>query len=86
LGPIKSSFNTATDDGSPALSSSKSVTITVTTNAQPYALEVSNDGKVFRYENGAFTFVGQPVKTALRAAAWKLDGSYALISGGTLLS
>gem|GEM_PF-2956618 len=71
---------TATDNGIPALSSSKNLTITVV-SSQSYALSVSNDGRVFRYQNGTFTLIGQPVTTALRSIAWTPDGSYALISG-----
>ena len=71
---------TATDNGVPILASSKNVTIAVTA-AQSYALAVSNDGRVFKYQNGTFTLIGQPVTTALREIAWKPDGSYALISG-----
>jgi PKD repeat protein len=70
----------ATDNGVPVLSSSKTMTITVAVS-QSYALAISNDGRVFRYQNGTFTLIGQPVTTALRSVAWKPDGSYALISG-----
>lgn len=71
---------TATDNGVPALSSSKNLTITVI-SPQSYALAVSNDGRIFRYQNGTFMLIGQPVTTALRSIAWTPDGSYALISG-----
>ena len=66
------------------LGSGGSTTLTVVVAApQPtYALVISNDGRVFRlYQNGTLTLIGQPVTTALRAVAWKPDGSYALISG-----
>ena len=55
--------------------------------SQPYAVVVSHEGKVFRYQNGTFTLIGQPVTTPLRQVAWKPDGSYALIVGdsGVLL-
>ena len=55
--------------------------------AQPYALVISNEGRVYTYQNGTFTPIGQPVTTSLRQVAWKPDGSYALIVGdsGVLL-
>jgi len=63
-------------------------TATVTVGqTQSYALVVSYDGTVFKYQNGTLTLIGQPVTTSLREAAWKPDGSYALIVGnaGVLL-
>ena len=63
-------------------------TATVTVGqTQSYALVVSYDGSVFKYQNGTLTLIGQPVTTGLRQAAWKPDGSYALIVGnaGVLL-
>ncbi len=69
--------------------SSASATITVTTQPrqQPYALVISEQGSVFKYQNETFTLIGQPVTTPLRQVAWKPDGSYALIVGdsGVLL-
>src|SRR6266571_4241881 len=63
--------------------SSGSATLTVILSAPPaaYALVVSYEGKVFRYQNGSLTLIGQPVTTGLRQVAWKPDGSYALIVG-----
>src|SRR5437867_83462 len=68
--------------------SNGSATETVATQtAQPYALVISNEGRVYTYQNGTFTPIGQPVTTSLRQVAWKPDGSYALIVGdsGVLL-
>ena len=69
--------------------SSGSATVTVTTQPrqEPYALVISEQGSVFKYQNGTFTLIGQPVTTPLRQVAWKPDGSYALIVGdsGVLL-
>src|SRR2546426_3461377 len=71
------------------IGSSGSATVTVTTQPrqQPYALVISEQGSVFKYQNGTFTLIGQPVTTPLRQVAWKPDGSYALIVGdsGVLL-
>src|SRR5438309_9723641 len=63
--------------------SSGSATVTVTTQPrqQPYALVISEQGSVFKYQNGSLTLIGQPVTTPLRQVAWKPDGSYALIAG-----
>src|SRR2546427_3863131 len=70
--------------------SSGTATLTVAPQPPPsqsYAVVVSHEGKVFRYQNGTFTLIGQPVTTPLRQVAWKPDGSYALIVGdsGVLL-
>ena len=70
-------------------SSSGTATLTVTPSgsSSPYALVVSEQGSVFKYQNGSFTLIGQPVTTPLRQVSWKPDGSYALIVGdsGVLL-
>jgi len=54
--------------------------------SQAYALVVSYEGKVFPYQNGTLTQIGN-FTTGLRQVAWKPDGSYALIVGnaGTLI-
>ena len=70
--------------------SSGTATLTVAPQPPPppsYALVISYEGKVFKFQNGSFTLIGQPVTTPLRELAWKPDGSYALIVGdsGVLL-
>jgi hypothetical protein len=70
-------FN-ATDNGSPPLSTTKTVTVTV---VKPYALVVSSDGKVWRYQDGNLTLIGQPTTKALYQVAWRPGGSYALMVG-----
>ncbi len=70
--------------------SSGTATLTVAPQPPPppsYALVISYEGKVFKFQNGSFTLIGQPVTTPLRELGWKPDGSYALIVGdsGVLL-
>src|SRR2546428_11249901 len=67
------------------IGSSGSATVTVTTQPrqQPYALVISEQGSVFKYQNGTFPLIGQPVTTPLRQVAWKPDGSYALTVGAS---
>ncbi|OLD05211.1 MAG: hypothetical protein AUJ07_01970 [Crenarchaeota archaeon 13_1_40CM_3_53_5] len=62
-------------------------TVAQQATSSSYSLVISNDGRVFRYQNGTFRLVGQPVTTPLRQVVWKSDGSYALIVGdsGVLL-
>jgi len=77
-------FN-ATDNGSPRLSTTKTVTITV---VKPYAIAVSSDGKVWRYQDGNLNqTIPPPTNKALYQVAWRPDGAYALIvgDGATLL-
>jgi len=40
-----------------------------------YALVVTFEGKVIRYQKGRLTLIGQPVTAGLRLVAWKPDGS-----------
>src|SRR5213080_1978214 len=70
---------TTQDSASQTIAVSKKVT--VAPPPSPYALVISNDGRVYRYQNGIFTLIGQPVTTALRQVVWNPDGSYALIVG-----
>jgi len=77
----------AGDSSHTGSSGSATVTVTAQPRQQPYALVISEQGSVFKYQNGTFTLIGQPVTTPLRQVAWKPDGSYALIVGdsGVLL-
>ena len=74
---------TARDSGGQTATASKTVSVAPSTPPpqSAYALVISAEGKVFRYQNGTLTLIGQPVTTALRQVAWKPDGSYALIIG-----
>src|SRR3989442_12638061 len=77
----------AGDSSHTGSSGSATVTVTAQPRQQPYALVISEQGSVFKYQNGTFTLIGQPVTTPLRQVAWRPDGSYALIVGdsGVLL-
>src|SRR2546426_1948293 len=78
----------AGDSSHTGSSGSATVTVTAQPRQQPYALVISEQGSVFKYQNGTFTLIGQPVTTPLRQVAWRPDGSYALIVGdsGVLLN
>jgi len=69
---------TTQDSASRTIVVSKVVTVA---SPAPNALAISNDGKVFSYQNGVFTLIAQPVATPLRQVAWNPNGSYALIVG-----
>src|SRR5207247_5283253 len=54
--------------------SRRTATLTVAPQPPPlpsYALVISYEGKVFKFQNGSFTLIGQPVTTPLRELAWK---------------
>src|SRR5437660_4058105 len=69
----------ATDFAGTTGRTSRNVSVIV---GQPFAIMTTLDGRVYKYfQNGTSAFVGKPVGSALRQAAWKPDGSYALIVG-----
>ncbi len=60
---------------------SASPTVQQQVSRSPYALVVTNDGKVYQYQNGSLTLVGRPPGKHLYTVAWRPDGNYALMAG-----